>query len=463
MMDLVKKNLVAVIALALAIIGVPVLIYFSMQWNASVRETLKTETSRAMSTLNNTRLDLTVPGVGAGGGSWQAQVTPSESRIEGVVRARQRVKELSEGVRKEYVERNKRDFLAGEGEKELLVDGESDADRLFPEPPNASASVRLRTEMMRRYPEAHEAMLERYRVSGPPARERINAQLVALSESLRADALAGGTDTTLTEEQQAEIRRELGERRLGFYRDHAATVGLFGSMDAFTRVVELDPNVDEIIDLERAWEWQHVTWVHRDVLAALLEAGGDETNVIRSPVKRLLELTVDQQDVARGGSAGGFTGGRGGRAGRSTPEPNTGGGAEASGDLSQPIPPDYSVSLTGHAGWPTRPNPLYDVRMVQLQLVADGNRLGEIIDAINSTNLMTVVDLDFTEYDVSSDRQAGYFYSDSPRGLVLLTLDVETLWLREWTKEYMPPTVRERLGIPADPEAAEDDVAAAGG
>jgi hypothetical protein len=34
-------------------------------------------------------------------------------------------------------------------------------------------------------------------------------------------------------------------------------------------------------------------------------------------------------------------------------------------------------------------------------------------------------------------------------------MEIETLWLRSWTKAYMPPAVREQLGIPEDVSTEE--------
>ena len=46
-------------------------------------------------------------------------------------------------------------------------------------------------------------------------------------------------------------------------------------------------------------------------------------------------------------------------------------------------------------------------------------------------------------------RVRGYFYGGGP--VSMLTLQLETVWLREWTADFMPSALRQALGIPARP------------
>ena len=46
----------------------------------------------------------------------------------------------------------------------------------------------------------------------------------------------------------------------------------------------------------------------------------------------------------------------------------------------------------------------------------------------------------------------GFFYGAEPVSNV--TLQLETLWLRAWTKLFMPPALKAALGIPSGEKAA---------
>ena len=103
-----------------------------------------------------------------------------------------------------------------------------------------------------------------------------------------------------------------------------------------------------------------------------------------------------------------------------------------------------------YGSWPDSANPFYDLRYAEIDLVAASSQLPAVLDAFNSTNLMTVTDFDTVEFDPVPGFQQGYFYGGDH--LVRVHLRVESVWLRHWMKPYMPPSVREAMGIPPEPE-----------
>ena len=46
----------------------------------------------------------------------------------------------------------------------------------------------------------------------------------------------------------------------------------------------------------------------------------------------------------------------------------------------------------------------------------------------------------------------GYFYGSST--LSQVSLKLETIWLREWTKDFMPEALKTALGIPIDQDSS---------
>ncbi len=150
---------------------------------------------------------------------------------------------------------------------------------------------------------------------------------------------------------------------------------------------------------------------------------------------------------AGGGGGSGFSaglapGGGGGRrgagSGASTP---AGGKAAAPLDPAREVPLDFAFSFTGR-----KTNPLYDVRLIQLVLIAETARIPVVLDALSRKNFITILDAKLEAVDAFEEVGEGYFYGSA--GVSKLTLDLETVWLREWTAPLMPPDLKLALGIP---------------
>ena len=106
------------------------------------------------------------------------------------------------------------------------------------------------------------------------------------------------------------------------------------------------------------------------------------------------------------------------------------------------MPLDYSVSFTGR-----HDNPLYDVRLVDLVIVVDSAKIPEVLDALARQNFMTVIaPVEVRALDLFTAMRDGYYYGTAP--VSELTLTVETIWLREWTAQFMPSELKQALGIP---------------
>ncbi|GAB4517848.1 MAG: hypothetical protein Tsb0013_22070 [Phycisphaerales bacterium] len=425
-MEFVKKNLISVIAVALAIIGIPVMVYFSSGWNADNKKRLEDGVSSAMQVIQNTRVNYAMPAVTSDGQAWEQRVEPSQLKNQTMEQRLSMLVERSEAAQRVIEELNS----AG---KALLVDDDARYGDLFPAYANESARVALLTRMMKAYPEAHQAMLERAGVRGPLPEERVRSQIEAQRTREIAAIVSNRVEQELSDEEMQRVRERLGALRRDLYASHAGDTTFFGTPELFTGVPTLDPEAgDEIITHELAWEWQHRLWVHEDLLGALIDANtdaDDDDSVLTGPVKRVVEISVDPW-----------------------PMPEQVSGVSEQSGLATPIPLDYSKAHTGLNAWTERPNPLYDLRYATVRLIADGDRIHEIVKAISTTNLMSVIDLDFREYDGEADLARGYDYGGGQT--VALTLRVQTAWLRSWMKQDMPASVRAMLGIPADAPAS---------
>jgi hypothetical protein len=93
----------------------------------------------------------------------------------------------------------------------------------------------------------------------------------------------------------------------------------------------------------------------------------------------------------------------------------------------------------------------YDVRLSEVVFVAETSKLPKIFDALASQNFMTVADVRISPADPFEAAREGYLYGPEPVSVVTAT--IESVWLREWTAQYMPAAVRTALGIQSAPPA----------
>ncbi|TVQ77082.1 MAG: hypothetical protein EA380_07755 [Phycisphaeraceae bacterium] len=447
LMPWVKSNLVIVIAIVLAIIVIPVLIYFGASWESSLRDQIRQDVSRSMSQLQGVNVTYEIPALLPGQQAWSQSSVPSMARTNRVAEALDELREASERGRRDILDRNR-------GTKAPLIDGATPEQRLFPQPSNPQTAVRLPTEFVRQWPRSLRSLLEAAQAGDAPSPEDVQARLEARFERLRNQRLSGRVTQELTDEERAEIRAQLGIERRELYQQHASRLLFYTDPQAFGSYSEVRAAAAATTPatVEQCWEWQWRLWIYEDIVDAIAYANRDEHQMrpfiplYEAPIKRLMSVRVDpHSESTPGGQRGG--GSRDPYAGLGD---DMGGGGGASG---------FSVAHTGRAAWPNNPsNQLYDIRYVTLQMVADANRLPTIIDAISSTNFMTVIGADVVPFNPEADLANGYVYTTGDGAIAVMTLRIETIWLREWMKPYMPPSVRTKLGIPEDaPEGVADD------
>ncbi|MEO1130182.1 MAG: hypothetical protein AAFX05_10825 [Planctomycetota bacterium] len=424
----VKSNLIIVIAMVVAIVGIPVMLYFSNGWMASIMTALQDDVRQTMGKLDQ-KIQYSIPAIAPGQEAWELRTEPNEKLTNEVASILRRLVEESEAARKEIIAAN------SEG-KMLIVDGEEASDKLFPAPQNESARVRLLTQLMQELPVVHEAMLDDVRAGEPPEPLDVRSQLEAVRARRINEMVGGRADQTLSPDEEAELRSFLGEQRKQIYLDRAQSITMYASPDVFLGLEEWVEGQTPP-PLERAWEWQWQYWVHQDIMAALAKANSsvaaDWLPVYSAPVKRVLSISVQPHQ----GEGSSFD---------APQDFGGGGGGDAGGD--------FTRAHTGRSAWPDGSSELYDIRYVDLSVVVDVNRLSKLINSIASTNLMTVIDLDIETIDPQDDLGDGYFYGTDATAIA--NLRIETIWLREWTKTDMPPQVRTTLGIPEDEPPAGD-------
>jgi len=312
-------------------------------------------------------------------------------------------------------------------------------ENLFPKYPRGEQQVK-QDAMVREYTQlAHTALLEQVKAGSPPAAERLVEQLNQTRETARTRAQSQGGRQDLTPEQTAALTKQLAQERINSYRRQAAALSFYADQKVFLAVPPVDQVTSQAfqatLTLAKFWDWQVSYWIHKDVMTAIAAANaqrgaGDPEGVAGSAVKRVLKVAVQQADYANEPDAAS----------------SSGVSTETAPTPADITPLDPAESLTGRKRSPE--NQFYDVRDVTLELVVSPHRLPALFDALAKTNFMTVLKCDLTDFDPTEDLKEGYYYGDEY--VVRATIRVETIWLRSWTKKYMPDSVKRVLQVVED-------------
>ncbi|MDG2022603.1 MAG: hypothetical protein P8J59_11710 [Phycisphaerales bacterium] len=317
---------------------------------------------------------------------------------------------------------------------------------------------------------AYRSLLSDVRAGVPPTTEDVSGKLSRRRDVFVSGARKDAVDD-LDEDETEAMRKELTAARLNIYRSHV--LGEDGSTPisfyASPSVLPIPPQPTTMLPPGEMFEWQWQFWVTEDLLHAFAAANGDGV-VIGKPMKRLLSLNIAPLDaeLPDAGSSGGSTGFGGGSPGMGSSGGNApgrnrgnaqGGGDSASTAGSGPADPgaaqvdpsasaaiDKSVSITGRTS-----NSVYDVRNLECTIVVATRGLPAVIDAIAAQNFMTVLDVQLLPANAFAAASEGFIYGIEPVSTV--KLQIETIWLREWTADAMPGDLREALGIKSAPRS----------
>lgn len=242
-------------------------------------------------------------------------------------------------------------------------------------------------------------------------------------------------------EKQKWLREKLSETRLSIYADRASSVGVYASLDSFTNLEIDKPGPIPLPNKLYEWQWQY--WIYEDILLAMKNANNDSVSVLDAPVKRIASIAVLLYDPLAGASSskdsssggGGFGRGRG--SSKKTKEASVVPAANPSVEVKL----DYNESFTGR-----HTNPLYDVRLVRLNLVVETAHIPAVMDALAQRNFITVTNSTIEPVDPFKALGDGYFYGAEP--VSSLELELETIWFRQWMSPFMPDDVKQALGVP---------------
>jgi hypothetical protein len=168
-------------------------------------------------------------------------------------------------------------------------------------------------------------------------------------------------------------------------------------------------------------------WLQEDLCRAINDANSGAKSVRESTVKRLIKISP--QDL--------FS--------RQTNMPAPSDGSDGSmmatpADPSQPIEKNYAISPTGRYS-----NPLYDVVTFRMSAIVDSDRLPIFLQSLSRNRFITIYETNISSVDSGLEQAAGYIYGPEP--VVQVDMQGEALFMREWTRQYMPPYVKSMLGV----------------
>lgn len=408
-----KSNVLLVILAILTVVPLPVAWYFASGMNRSLVEGRQQDAQRVLRDVQGVTVEYQLEPLTPEQEPVSYSSPPNQKVTEHFKAEQDRRLAQVETVKSAAIEYNRR----GRGP---LVEG------LFPEP--VGESQLKRNEMARRAAaadtrdSAYNQLLRNLRIRPPVNGEEL-ASLIQVQRDRKVSEVTGDQgEQALSEKQREQINGQMLDLRITRYRTHAIDTAFYGSLDVLPPSVPRSAPVSPP-PLEQCFEWQFDYWLIEDLLHALsranadLDATGNGGNVVSGVVKRVDRIDIDPAPFVGSQPSGG----RDDFGGRTSNQPAT---------------------VTGRSPVDSG---LYDVRYATLSLTVSSAKLPALLDAISSSNFMTVLDVDLFEVDPWADLEAGYYYGSD--AVVRAEIRVEVLHLRAWTVPFMPESVKQMLGL----------------
>lgn len=465
----VKSNVLIVVFVAIVLIVLPASYVVSRAWGAKVRTAQETKAGAEMTKITGARVDYSLPTFDPAAQPVTFKAEPNDRLTDWFRQKREELAAQATTVVQRAV-----DFNRGVGPDALAVfrrEHRPMVERLFGDdaaepiaaelrqsmgeswaamsPEDRVKAVRLRQSEVekqrfyemedrllgkRGHPNPYQRLLDRIGAGARADAVRLAGVLKDMEIRETEKITAGKRD--LTPEELANLQKALLERRMGEYQARAREVSVYANLEVFPRDTKDGSSIAtgslQAGELAPAplfiYQWDY--WVLSDLLAAVRLANsgldGKPTNVDQSAVKRLVSIKVADPEGLYEEAQAEIPG----------TEP-----ASATPGL-VPLNPQLSVTGRGMGSW----NKVYDVRRATITAIVASARVAEFIDAIERANFMTVTGLNLRPVDPYNELQQGYFHG--PDHLVEATLNVESVWLREWTAHFMPEEIKLGLRFP---------------
>jgi hypothetical protein len=445
-----KSNIVIVLLGILTVVPLPVAWYFSSGMNSDLRDDRKSEAQKALRDVTSSKVTYSLPPMLMTDEPIEINSAPNAVTTEFFREERAKREAIVSRVKDRAIEFNSK----GRG---VLLNG------LFPEPSSLSSGQILRPQFAQivvatggdDFESAYDSLFERLRINAPVDSEILREQLAARKAALMNQLAPGTAENEIDEATREQIKQQLIEQRLGAYETYARDTAFYADASILPESVAraaspVDPSMNS------CFSWQADYWLIDDVLSALASANdefdtqGVGGNVLDGVVKRVEAIAFKPMISTAAPAQQSF-------------DMFSEGGQPTSDDLArQRARENFNqarqaqqgaagagfVAKGTFTGRSDETSNLYDVRIVDVTLVASYEKLPALINSISSYNFMTVLDADIYSVEQWEQIENGYYAGSD--FVVRVELEIETLWLRSWTKQFMPASVREQLGIPAD-------------
>ena len=177
-------------------------------------------------------------------------------------------------------------------------------------------------------------------------------------------------------------------------------------------------------------------WIQSDVVAAVNEVNAKSNSVAESPVKHLIRIrTKPYNQVA--------------------PIFITGPEMTANADANAQLPKVPMASTTGRVS-----NGLYDVFHFEVEADVEADRLPDFLRSLGNKRFITPLYVDLQARDNARALAEGLVYGEKP--VVTVRAECEILYLRAWNQNFMPPLLKQKLGIGVEGVPADAAQPAAG-
>jgi hypothetical protein len=288
-------------------------------------------------------------------------------------------------------------------------------------------------------------------------------ELKVVMEKLRAEAYEKKLVTVGGRDNKSEIDSDLRATELMLpereCQNRAKQFTMYASlktMDPCIREGYMPAKDDQFYpyDAESMWAAQTSLWIEEDIVKAIIatNAKAKGPGVENAIVKRILKLDIPKKYITAKGevtfSMPRFAGGGGPGAGAAAwkmPEP-------AAAEVGEPESPNtriYVASATGRIC-----NSLYDVMHFTLVADCDAAHFRELMANLMTDRFITVVRTDLIGLDRDKEVNRGFLYGKDP--VVRVAMRCEAIMFRDWTKRWMPPSVKKLLKVPDEPAAASN-------
>lgn len=467
----VKTHIGIVISCVVLLVSIPAAFVGSNMWLGKTLKAVEAKGKSALSEVDALKIEYTLPAIDPSVPAVTHKHEPNAKITEVFAAARAKAIDQSKTVVTGYEAFNRgtgsEAQAVGRAEHKPLVEGLfpqvalTDAQRATPAAKEDAERAKL-NEMedallgKRGRPNPYQQVLAIARAGAPVSDQEMGDLLRDTATRYKEQVTSNSRN--LTDEEAATQTKLLVDRRMGAMRTKAGQLGVYATMDAFDvpRVAGdaggrgrsepseegLKPrtiasgNSIEPADLtpSKLFLKQWDLWFMSDLMSAVAlanrGANGKSTGIEQNAVKRVARLRIfEVEDMksldAKPGAEGAAPSMELTEA--TAPAAPTGGTAGF-----EPLDPTRSITGVVRGGW----NKTYEVRRGELQVIVSSARVQDLLAAISRTNLMTVTGVNLEYIDTWEDARQGYFYGDEH--VVRATLQVESLWLKQWLVPLMP-------------------------